>query len=287
MVTNRLVAAVLLAAAGCSDRASDAPHPRIISYSPGVTDILYDLGLGDHVVGVTSWCMLPEGQSKPVVGSALSPNTEMILALEPDLIFCQQDPSKLEAVRRRRPEVRIVAVPVRGLDEQLAAVAKVAEAAGAPAAGQRLTGRIEARLAAVRRRAAGRDRPRTLFLLGHDRPATAGRGTMIDGLIGAAGGVNAAAERYERWPTINAEMIQALRPEVIVCQVNSPSEATRARRHLGSLSLPAGCRIVVTTDRRVTLLGSRVGEVAELFAEAIHPSAATRPGGAASGEGPR
>ena len=76
-------------AAGCDEQApdTDTPHPRLITYSPAITQMVFDMGLGDHVVGITKFCRLPEGQSRPVVGDNLNIRIEPILSVQPDLIL--------------------------------------------------------------------------------------------------------------------------------------------------------------------------------------------------------
>jgi iron complex transport system substrate-binding protein len=115
---------------GCTGDSRRAPHPRIVSYSPAVTDIVYDLGLGEHLVGVTSWCILPAGQSKPIVGGETRPNTEAILGLGPDLIFIQQDPSSFNALRAQDPRVRVISVKTDSLAGILQSIRTIGQAAG-------------------------------------------------------------------------------------------------------------------------------------------------------------
>ncbi len=278
----RSVLAIILAAGvccvGCGDdeRAAGAPHPRIISFSPSVTDIVYDLGLGDHLVGVTSWCILPEGESRPVVGTEQKAGIERIVSLDPDLIFIHQDAAPFERVRELLPDVRIISTQTDELDGILRSIRTVADAAGAPDRGEALAGEVHARLDAVRERVAGLPRPRVLFVMGYDHPGTVGADTYIDDLITLAGGQNVAAEHYTYYPTINADMILRMAPEVLICQVNE-DDVDAVRRYwngLGDVPAVANGRVYVTTYDRMLIPGSRVYEVAELFARCIHPEAA-------------
>src|SRR6266581_5253219 len=69
---------------------------RIVSTAPSITELLYALGLGDNVVGVTRFCRYPpEAQSKPKIGDYTSPNLEAIAALKPDLVILQNNPVQL------------------------------------------------------------------------------------------------------------------------------------------------------------------------------------------------
>jgi iron complex transport system substrate-binding protein len=279
MVKRTLVGLVSLACIlGCGPRPAPAPRPRIISYSPSVTDILYDLDLGEHVVGVTSWCILPPGQSKPVVGSETAINTEAVLKLRPDLIFIQQDPSRFQPLLRQDPNVRVLSVKTDSIEGILAAVRTIAEAAGVAKRGQALAGRIARRLEDIRRRWSDQPRPRVLFAMGYDHPATCGRGTYLDEIITLAGGRNVAAEKYSGWPTINVDVVLSLAPDVLICQTN-PQDAESARNYWTSLKgLPAARsgRVYVSTDRRLTIFGSGIADTADQFARWIHAQPQSR-----------
>ena len=84
------------------------PAPRIVSFSPSISSMLYDMGLGEQVVGVTTQCRIPDGYHPAVVGDALSVNVEAILAAHPDVILTQVDPARFAAVASAAPKVQIV-----------------------------------------------------------------------------------------------------------------------------------------------------------------------------------
>ena len=104
--TGILIAALALGLCGCPkrDRQDQAESPRIISYSPALTGIVFDMGLGDHVVGVTTYCVLPPEQTRPKVART---NVEKILHLRPDVILIQQASKDFDAVREADQHIRI------------------------------------------------------------------------------------------------------------------------------------------------------------------------------------
>ena len=70
-----------------------APPARIVSTAPSITEVLYSLGLGNRVVGDTTFCRYPpEARNKPKVGTYLDPNLETIASLHPDLVIIQNNP---------------------------------------------------------------------------------------------------------------------------------------------------------------------------------------------------
>src|SRR5262245_14328603 len=68
--------------------AEAGPPKRIVSLAPAMTEVCFALGLGDHVVGRTTYCdWPPEAQKLPAIGGLLDPNIERILRLNPDLLL--------------------------------------------------------------------------------------------------------------------------------------------------------------------------------------------------------
>jgi iron complex transport system substrate-binding protein len=264
---------------GCRGGATpnpNAPRPRIVTFAPSLTDIVFDMGLGDHVVGVTTQCQLPPGQTRLVVGDALSPpSTEAILSARPDVILTQVDPSQFQTVRKVNPSVRIEHFRIETLEDISSAVERIGRIVGQEELGKQVAAAFRSRLEEVRRRVAGLPRPRVLFVMDYHNPSTAGAGTFIDQMIETAGGVNAAAEKLSSWQSLNQETILSLRPDVLVCWVGPNEE--KAARDYWARSLPR-VRVFVVTERDWTIPTPRLASYVARLAEMIHPSAAARGG---------
>src|SRR6185295_18194036 len=131
MVRRRLLALLFAAILGVA-----APPHRIVSTTPSITELLYALGLGDRVVGVTRFCRYPpEAQQKPKIGDYINPNLEAIAALRPDLVIIQTNPVRLAE--------RLTTLRLRSLEvnqENIAAIDRsirvIAKATGAEARGE-------------------------------------------------------------------------------------------------------------------------------------------------------
>ena len=254
----------------------EAPLPRTVSFSPAITDMLFEMGLGDHIVGVTTYCQPPGGVDIRVVGSDLNVSTEPILAVEPDVLITQTDPKRFETVRRFNPDIHIEYIRIETLGDIADAMVRIATLMGDPDKGRSASGEFLAGLDEVRRRVSGRPRPRVIFVMGHHNPSTAGRATFINELIEVAGGVNASAEKYKGWKKIGIESLLKLAPDVIVCQ-SEASVADEARRYWAELTAasPHKVRIHVVTDRRWTIPTGRMADLfATMMADFIHPETA-------------
>ena len=273
-----LPAAVLLLA-GCRKETPlpQAQRPRIVSFSPALTQIVFDMGLGRHVVGVTRYCQPPAGQSRPVVGHAFDVSGEAILAVRPDVVLIQQDPKTFEGLRRRGPSIRIEHFEIETLADIASAMERIGRIAGRAELGSDRKSQFLAELESVRARAPAARRVRVLFSDGHEPPLVAGKGTFIHQMIELAGGVNAAAN-YKGWVNLNKEAIQAAAPDVFICRTEAGQQEAVKARWMGLPELPAARtgRVYMVTDRDWTIPSARMAKLARKLSEMMYPPAETR-----------
>ncbi len=276
-----VIAASLL---GCNEgkpSRGDAPRPRIVSFSPALTDMLYDMGLGDHVVGVTTYCMPPGNNPPPAVGNRFKVSAEAILSVSPDVILSQQNPDDFAAVGKIDPDVKVQFVRMETFKDIAETIERLGRITGRDEIGRQRKWAFLERLERVAARVKGRPRPRTLFVMGYERPSTGGSGTFIDDMIRTAGGIDAATDRgYSGWKMLNRENILAMRPDVLICQVSDGQEpaARKYWRTLGDLPAVQQGRVFIVTDRRWTIPSIRSAQYAGKLAEMIHPDEPGRSG---------
>jgi ABC-type Fe3+-hydroxamate transport system substrate-binding protein len=259
-----------------------APPERIVSTSPSITETLFALGLGDRVVGVSTFCRFPPDAVKlPKVGTFLKPDAERIAGLRPDLVVVHQ---VSDGVDRRLAALRIPFVVVeRGtMASVFSSIRQIARAAGVSTRGDALVAVLERRLDAVRRAGAAAPRTRVLFIIGR-RPGTladlvaVGPGSYIDDLIGIAGGVNVLAIAGQpEYPRISMETVLRLDPDVIVDTVDmGETDAERAARGPENerlwttyrmLTAVKNRRLHAATTNLLVVPGPRVVEAAEWIA---------------------
>jgi iron complex transport system substrate-binding protein len=263
-----------------SPAARAAPPPgRIVSTSPSITETLFALGLGERVVGVSTFCRFPaQVATLPKVGTFLEPDAERIASLRPDLVVVHEVADGLD---RRLSALRIPFVVVeRGtMISVFSSIRQIASAAGVPARADALVADLKRRLEIVRRAGTAAPRPRVLFIIGR-RPGTladlvaVGPGSYLNELIGIAGGDNVMALAGQpEYPRISMETVLRFNPDVIVDTVDmGETEADRAARGPVNERLWSGYRTLTavktrrlyaaTTDALV-VPGPRVVEAAE------------------------
>jgi iron complex transport system substrate-binding protein len=252
----------------------EAPQ-RIVSLTPALTEILFAVGAGDRVVGVTQYCDFPpEAKAKAKVGGYVNPSVESVLALKPDLVLVNPGPGNRDAaLAMRRAGLRLEVVPAETLEESLAAIEGVARLAGVEATGRDLAASVRARLDAVTKRVLGAPRVRTLFCVQTDPIIAAGRDTLPSQLLELAGGSNVVAAA--RYPRLDVEAVAAAMPELILqARMDLANGAAHEEdafwKRWPAIPAVARGRVVVLPDDLTLRPGPRVADAAEELAEILH-----------------
>src|SRR5204862_339635 len=143
--------------------------------------------------------------------------TLAVVAARPDLVLVVPSPGNRDAVHAvERTGIRVVVVQDRTLEDLWTSMRTVAAALDLAERGEGLVTDVQRRLEVVRGRVAGLPPRRVLLVVGHTPLVVAGRGSLQDELVSAAGGVNIAADVGGVWPQISLELVVARAPEVIV-----------------------------------------------------------------------
>lgn len=256
-----------------------AEPQRIVSLAPSITEILYALGLGDRVGGVTEYCNYPpEATEKPKVGGFSDVNMEKLLEVQPDLVIAASI-----HIAQVVPELEKLGLPVLVVDAHdfpgvLESIRLVGKVTGAEEAAEALTAQMQERADKIAQAVQGRPRPRVYWEL-DSTFWTAGPGSFIQDLIERAGGENIAANAEAAWVQLSAEAIIAADPEVIFLADHpwgESAETVKARPGWEKISAVVNGRIVELTQEQgdiVSRPGPRVVDALELIARALHPDA--------------
>jgi iron complex transport system substrate-binding protein len=254
---------------------------RIVSLVPAVTEMLFAIGAGDRVVGVSNFDKFPPDVEKIAkVGALLDPNLDRILSLKPDLVVLYYSQTELQT-QLSRAKVGAYSYKHAGLADVTETIRSVGARIGRGEAAQKLAGDIEAKIAALRTRYATGARPRTLVVFGRERfalrgiYASGGRGFIHD-MLTVAGGDNVFADVQREAVQATTELILARRPDVIIELRADPMTAEAERKEVTTwnqlASLPAvrAKRVHIITDPRTVIPGPRVVEGVEVIAERLH-----------------
>lgn len=233
--------ALLLAASSCAphmpqSRTSSAP-PRLISLAPSLTEIVYALGCGPHLVGDTAYDDYPSAaRALPHVGDVRTADLERVAQLRPSAVLALHDEEAEASPIEHRLGVPVIYLPNRDLSDLDGDILGVGRACGRQTQAARLKEDLDRRIAAIRARSLASQPPvRVLYLLGLPGYA-AGPHSFLNDMIVAAGGVNVAAAADEPYPNLSAEAVVKMDPDVVVVARDTPFGAdVRAREPWRSL----------------------------------------------------
>jgi len=248
---------------------------KIISLAPSVTEILFALGLGDRLVGVTTFCNYPpEAQRIAKIGDFINPNVEAIIAKKPDLVIGVSgatDPDKARQMERLGLKVTLVPVPT--LQKILSSIRLIADLGGKEAAGERLVSSLQAQINRVHKAVGRAPRRSVLMVVGLQPLIAVGKKNFIDELITLAGGENITGGVAQPWLNLPTEYVVAKAPQVIIEAGMGTEQEESGKRWADLKSIPAvkERRIYSYRSDKILRPGPRFGEALEEIARLIHP----------------
>lgn len=256
---------------------------RIVSLVPALTELLFAIGAGPQVVGVSSYDHEPpEVESRAKVGALLDPDTERIFALRPDLVAIYGSQADL------RTQLQRASIPVfdyrhAGLADIFTTTRTLGAATGHVREADDLVRRLEQRIDVVRARTGRGPRVRTLLVFGREAGSlrnvyvSGGRGFLHD-MLAVAGGENVMADIAQESVQVSTEMILTRAPDVILeirdrdaLPADRVASLTRDWARLASVPAVKHGRVHVVTGSGLTVPGPRVAAAIERLAQVLHP----------------
>jgi iron complex transport system substrate-binding protein len=254
---------------------------RIVSTSPSITEILFALGLGQQVVGVSNFCEYPEDVNRlPRVGSYLKPDPELIARLHPDLVIIHKLPNDLSG-RLAALQIPFAEVDRGTLRDTYTEIRQIGKAAGVEARANSLVTGIQMRLTQIRQQAEKLKSPSVVFVIHHASGTLSdlvvvGRDSFMNEMIDAAGGRNVISQAsLSAYPHVGLEALIRSNPDVIIDlgeRGDGPQERERkvvTNRALWNavpdLAAAKTRRIYCLTSTVFTTPGPRSPEAAELL----------------------
>jgi iron complex transport system substrate-binding protein len=197
---------------------AEAPR-RIVSLSPGVTEILFAIGAGDQVAGVTEFCSYPpQAGTKTRVGgfSGITVNLEQLAALKPDLVILSGEMHQRIITLLDRLGIPSFGVEPRNFQEVYGTIETLGVLTGNVPGARETVAEMRTKIDRAQTRRDGRERPLVFWELSDDPLMSIGGGTFINEAIDLSGGKNIFGELQERWPMVSTEQVLLRKPEWII-----------------------------------------------------------------------
>ncbi len=258
-----------------------APAHRIISLTPGYTETLFALGVGDRVVGVDDYSDFPpEAASKAKVGSGQYVGMERIVSLQPDLVVALVEQNLMDSlVARGTPALRLFP---NDLDGVMHSILLLGEVTGTEDRAQEIVDGMRRKIERVQSRVQGLRPPRVFLELdGTDpaRPFTSGPHSFIGDMIRIAGGWNIADGIRTPSSQMSLEAIVAADPEIIVLSdAKNPinpqmKEAVLRRRGWSGITAVRKGAVIQVDNVFFFRPSLRIVDGVEMLARIFHPEA--------------
>ncbi len=248
---------------------------RIISLSPASTEILFAIGAGAQVVGVSDFCNYPPAATeRPRVGGVMTLNLEKTLSLRPDLVITTDGNPRLYDRLDRLSQAQIVQLSSVTLASIATNIMDLGRITGREEQAQRLAKQVRRGIQETIERASKREKkPKVFYMVWGEPLITAGPGSYLDDLIRTAGGENAVGRLStgNPYPPYSWEALIAADPDVILAPRHLQPTLDKLRRTQKGLKAVRSGRIMLLDDDRVSRPGPRVLEALEEVSKAIAP----------------
>jgi iron complex transport system substrate-binding protein len=263
-----------------------SPPERIVSLGPSNTEILFAVGAGDNVVGVTDFCNYPydfaawiEAGNMSSIGNYYDPSVEPIVALDPDLVLATT--GSLEATETLRDlGYNVLVIEPENLTFVLRDILLVGRATNNYEEAVALKSEIEQRIDAVTAKAAeATTTPKVYHEVWNEPLMSAGPTTFIDELITLAGGENIFHDATTSWPTISSEAVIEKNPDVMFFpdmymgreNFYETIEAVEDRPGWDTITAVQNGALYEINADIISRSGPRLVDALEILAKMVHP----------------
>ncbi|MCJ7764032.1 MAG: cobalamin-binding protein [Dehalococcoidales bacterium] len=248
---------------------------RIVSLAPSNTEILFALGLGDKVFGVTEYCDYPdEALTKEFVGGYSGVDIEKVVSINPDLILAA-DMHKTEVIPALEDlGFTVIALVPHNLQEVMDSIKLVGTITGTGAAASQIVDDMSQRIKAVTDVTGvltEKDKVKVLYVIWHEPIMSVGTDTRIHELIEKAGGINIAEVAGEGYPTLALEEIISINPQVIIVNDDMSLDAILNDERLSGVDAVVNGKVYTINADLTNRPTPRIVEGLEIIAEMIHP----------------
>ncbi len=254
------------------------PPKRIISLAPSITEILFALGLGDNVVGVTNFCDYPEeAKKKQKIGGMSNPSLEGVVSLKPDIVVMTTDGNPKEFQERLHSlKIRTYVFKAHRLSELSRAIREMGLALDIKDNANSFASQIETTINRLKTKRQwtsiiNSQRKKILFIIWPEPLIVAGPGTAMDDAITLLGNENIASKSKTSYPKYSIEEIIHQAPDVIIIgkgHANMQEVSARLLKRLKCVPAVKNNKVFYVSDS-LYRLGPRVIEGIEEIADCL------------------
>ena len=255
---------------------------KIVSLAPHNTEILFALGFGDKVIGVTSYCDYPEEAStKEIIGGFKEFNLEKIVELEPDLVLAYGPGDEEENKLLREAGIKVLGFMPETIEEILADMKTIGKIGGNPTEAEKITQDMVDKKDEILEKIKDQEKVKVFYEIWHDPLQAAGEGSFMNELLTLSGAENIAIDESElepqAYPIFDLEQLIERNPEVYLTSADLPEktiESIKERPGYDEITAIQNDRVYIFEGNEANIVsrpGPRIVEALELVAKTIYP----------------
>lgn len=248
---------------------------RIVSLAPSTTELIYALGAGNKVVGVTDFDNYPpEVKDIPKVGGFKGPNVEAITAQKPDIIFASTLSGKEQMESLEKMGIPVVMLEAKSIDQIYQSIKIIGQITGTEKKGEEIIKQMQDKIKEINDKVKDLPKVSVFYLVSLDGNWTAGKGTFIDELINLAGGKN-VAEDVNGWVQYSVEELVKKNPDVIITSPHAGDvkDIKNMAGHKDTNAVKNDKIFVISNDDIISRASNRIVLGLEEIAKFLHPEA--------------
>ncbi len=190
---------------------------RIVSLAPNLTEILFSIGCGDRIVGVTSYCNYPvEARGKQKVADLVSVNYESLVALNPDVVFLTVEGNPKESFDKiTGMGIKVFVSNPRNLDGIIKTIGDFGKITGNDKEAAKESNRILSKIDSLKKKIDPNRKPKALLLVSIAPLMSVGENTYLNEILQMAGCSNISSSAKSNYPILNREEVLAKNPDFI------------------------------------------------------------------------
>lgn len=231
MIRALALACLCVALCACSRPASEVPGTgpaqRVVTFAPNLAEIMFAVGAGQQLVGVSAWSDFPrEVLELPMIGDAFSIDQEQLSLLEPDLLLVWESGMPAHTVDELRQRgYRVEAIGTRNLDDVAQAMRRIGELTGRQAGAQLAAQAFVEEFEALRAAHHDAERIDVFFQISARPLYTVNREHFISEIIGICGGRSIFDDLENFAPSVSVESVLDRNPEAMLAAANVGDDA--------------------------------------------------------------
>lgn len=255
----------------------EKPAERIVSLAPSNTEIIFAIGAGDSVIGVTTYDDYPaEVIGIEKIGDFNGMNLERIIELQPDLVINYGEGITEDTQRLVEAGITIIGFEPESIEEIIYTIERIGILTGKSNEAEILVQEMVAKEAELLSKIEGLEKKTVFYEIWHEPLMAAGPGSFVDQLIDLAGGVNIAADAESEYPQFDLEQLIERNPQVYLTANDLPektAESIAERPGYENIEAIKNGQIYLLDGNVLSRPGPRIIQALELLIEAIHPEA--------------